>query len=31
MLLPIFLQTLLGYPALVAGLALSPRGWDRWS
>ena len=26
MLLPIFLQTLLGYPALQAGLALSPRG-----
>ena len=26
MLLPIFLQTLLGYPALEAGLALSPRG-----
>ncbi len=25
-LLPIFLQTLLGYPALQAGLALSPRG-----
>ena len=25
-LLPIFLQTLLGYPALEAGLALSPRG-----
>jgi DHA2 family multidrug resistance protein len=26
MLLPIFLQTLLGYPALQSGLALSPRG-----
>jgi DHA2 family multidrug resistance protein len=26
MLLPIYLQTLLGYPALQAGLALSPRG-----
>ncbi len=26
MLLPIFLQTLLGYPALESGLALSPRG-----
>ena len=25
-LLPIYLQTLLGYPALMAGLALSPRG-----
>ena len=26
MLLPIYLQTLLGYPALQSGLALSPRG-----
>ena len=25
-LLPLFLQTLLGYPALEAGLAISPRG-----
>jgi DHA2 family multidrug resistance protein len=26
MLLPIFLQTLLGYPALNAGIAMAPRG-----
>ena len=31
MLLPIFLQTLLGYPALQSGLELSPRGIGRWS
>ena len=28
-LLPIFLQTLLGYPALQAGIAMAPRGLGR--
>ena len=30
-LLPILLQTLLGYPALEAGIAMAPRGWARSS
>jgi DHA2 family multidrug resistance protein len=30
-LLPIMLQTLLGYPSLQAGIAMAPRGWDRSS
>ncbi len=30
-LVPLFLQTQLGYPALQSGLAVSPRGSDPWS
>ena len=30
-LLPIMLQTLLGYPSLQAGIAMAPRGMDRSS
>jgi len=29
-LLPVMLQTLLGYPRLQAGIAMAPRGMGRW-